>query len=82
MDDSVLIGRAAIKETIKMQKLLRLRQVIAPEGPLPISRSAWWLGVKEGRYPKPIKLGPRTTAWRSEDIEELVSKCSAQDLVQ
>lgn len=39
---------------------------------IPISRSAWWKGVKEGRYPKPIKLGPRTTAWRAEDIHNFL----------
>jgi prophage regulatory protein len=34
----------------------------------PVSRSSWWNGVKSGKYPKPYKLGPRTTAWRVEDI--------------
>lgn len=40
-------------------------------GRLPISESSWWAGVKAGRYPRPIKLGPRTTVWRAEDIERL-----------
>lgn len=39
---------------------------------IPISRAAWWLGVKNGRYPKAVKLGPRTTAWRVEDIRALI----------
>ena len=47
---------------------LRLPYIIAPRGPLPISRSSWWAGVKDGRFPKPVKLGPRITAWRVEDI--------------
>jgi len=38
----------------------------------PVSRSTWWLGVKDGRFPKPVKLGPRTTAWRVSDIRELL----------
>jgi len=25
-----------------------------------------------GRYPKPVKLGPRTTAWRVSDIRALI----------
>ena len=54
--------------------LLRLPQVLAI---IPISRSAWWQGCKTGRYPKPLKLGPRTTAWRSDDIAALVDKISA-----
>lgn len=40
---------------------------------IPVGRSSWWAGVKTGRYPKPIKIGARTTAWRVEDIRELMS---------
>lgn len=53
--------------------LLRLREVLAPEGPIPVSRSAWWAGVATGRFPKPVKLGPRTTAWRSQDVRALLN---------
>jgi prophage regulatory protein len=52
--------------------LVRLSSILAPAGPIPISRSAWWAGVRTGRYPKAIKLGPRTTAWRAEDIHKLI----------
>jgi len=41
---------------------------------IPIGKSTWWAGVKNGRFPKPIKLGPRTTAWRVEDIRQLIEK--------
>ena len=51
---------------------LRLSQIIHPHGPLPISKSSWWAGVRSGRYPQPVKLGPRITAWRYEDIRSLV----------
>jgi len=50
---------------------LRLPQVLKI---VPISRSAWWEGCKTGRFPKPVKLGPRTTAWRAEDIAVLVKQ--------
>ncbi len=43
----------------------------------PVSRSTWWAGVKTGRYPQPFKLGERATAWRAEDIRELISSASA-----
>lgn len=39
----------------------------------PISRSAWWAGVAAGRYPQPVKLSARTTAWRAEDIRALLN---------
>ena len=40
---------------------------------LPISRSSFLNGVKTGKYPKPVKLGARTTAWRVEDIKALIA---------
>ena len=41
---------------------------------IPVSKSTWWAGVKSGRYPRPIKLGPRISAWRVEDIRKLISE--------
>lgn len=59
--------------------LLRLKQIIGdrkanpPISPIiPVSKSSWWAGVKSGKYPQPIKLGPRTTVWQDEDIRQLV----------
>lgn len=40
---------------------------------IPISRTSFLNGVKSGKYPKPVKLGERTTAWRVEDIRELIA---------
>ncbi len=40
----------------------------------PVSKSTWWEGVKTGRFPKPVKLGPRMTAWRVEDIRDLIDR--------
>jgi predicted DNA-binding transcriptional regulator AlpA len=53
---------------------VRLPQVLAPNGPIPVGRSTWWAGVKSGRFPKPVKLGPRTTAWKVEDIRALIQQ--------
>jgi predicted DNA-binding transcriptional regulator AlpA len=44
---------------------------------LPFSRSAWFAGVKSGRFPKPIHLSPRTSAWRNSDILKLAEELSA-----
>lgn len=52
----------------------RLPQILAPNGPIPVGRSTWWAGVKSGRFPKAIRLGPRTTAWRVEDIRALIER--------
>lgn len=51
---------------------LRLRSIIAPHGPIPVSKSTWWAGIKDGRFPKPLKLGSRITVWRVEDIRALI----------
>ena len=59
---------------------LRLRQIIGDpkaEPPIPpiipVKKSCWWSGVRTGRFPKPVKLGPRVTAWRVEDILVLIA---------
>jgi predicted DNA-binding transcriptional regulator AlpA len=62
---------------------LRLNQIVrtsnADGSPLlPISKSTWWAGVRSGKFPAPVKLGPRTTAWRSSDISELIEKLGAK----
>jgi prophage regulatory protein len=51
--------------------LLRLPEVLKL---FPVSKSTWWQGVSAGRYPKPIKIGPRCTAWRASDIRALIAK--------
>ena len=51
---------------------VRLKSILAPAGPIPVGRSTWWEGVKDGRFPKPMKLGKRTTVWRAEDIWALL----------
>lgn len=62
------------KATLPETGLVRLKQILAPFGPIPVSASTWWEGVKNGRFPKPVKLGPRTTAWRVEDIRRLIEE--------
>ena len=40
---------------------------------IPIGRSSFLAGVKSGKFPQPVKLGIRTTAWKVEDIRNLVN---------
>lgn len=56
---------------------IRLPDIIGPGRPIPVSKSTWWAGVKTGRYPKPVKLGPRITAWRVEDIRAFIERADA-----
>ncbi len=44
---------------------------------IPVGKTTWWKGIKSGRFPKPVKLGPNMTAWRVEDIRDLIEKISS-----
>lgn len=52
--------------------LVRVKSILAPAGPIPVSKSTWWDGVRSGRFPAPLKLGKGTTVWRAEDIWALI----------
>lgn len=45
---------------------------------IPVSKSSWWQGIRTGRYPKPVKLGPRTTVWTVESIRALIASTSQE----
>ena len=72
-----------MQENTPSPKLLRLNQILGKKGDaqkgipptppiIPVCKSSWWLGVKTGRYPQPVRLGKRTVAWRASDILALV----------
>jgi len=44
---------------------------------IPVCKSTWWAGVRSGRFPQPVKLGERITAWRVEDIRALIEQVAA-----
>ncbi len=39
---------------------------------LGIGKTTWWNGVREGRYPKPVKPSPNISAWHVDDIRRLI----------
>jgi predicted DNA-binding transcriptional regulator AlpA len=64
---------------------LRLAQIVGDpraNPPIPallaIGKSSWWAGIKTGRYPEGIKLGPRTTVWSLQAVLDSVEKHVAQ----
>lgn len=59
------------RPTLPDTGFVRLPQILAL---IPISRSAWWAGIREGKYPKGIKFGSKTTVWRAEDIRALIKQ--------
>lgn len=55
--------------TLPETGFVRLPQILAV---FPVSKSTWWLGVQQGRFPQPVKLTARITAWRVEEIKALI----------
>ncbi len=68
------IYKSAPSYTLPNDGFVRLRHILQA---IPISKSTWWAGVKTGRYPQPVRtLGQRITAWRVEDIRELIKNAA------
>lgn len=70
-DDALL----TLRDVINMPA--RSRMCPATRGLLPISRAAWYVGIKAGKYPKPIKLGSGNY-WRAGDIRRLINGQSVE----
>lgn len=61
--------------TIPQIGFVRLREVLTV---IPVGKTCWWAGVKSGRFPKPVKLSERCTAWKAEDIHALMKQIAEQ----
>ena len=62
-------------EILKYTALIKLPEVLQL---YPVSRSTWYQGIKLGKYPPPIKIGPRSSAWRLSDINKLIEDVGAE----
>jgi len=68
--------------TLPETGFLRLPQIIGNKKTgtpaiIPVCKSTWYAGVKSGRYPKPVRLSKRSSAWRVEDIRQLIDEVAA-----
>ncbi|MBQ3170747.1 MAG: AlpA family phage regulatory protein [Mailhella sp.] len=68
-----------MKDQLPLTGFMRLPQILQL---IPISKSVWWQGCRDGRFPKPVKLGPKTTAWRVEDIAALIERIGSSPQAQ
>ncbi len=50
---------------------MRLPQVLQV---IPVSRTTWYDGIREGRFPKGIKITGNIVGWKVSDIKNLVQK--------
>jgi predicted DNA-binding transcriptional regulator AlpA len=66
-----IVGREIGELENSIDWLLRLKDVLKI---FPVSKSTWWAGVKSGRFPAPVHLGPGITAWRWSDLRKLAEE--------
>ena len=57
------------------EKFLRRRKVEELTG---LARSTIYDRIKAGTFPKPVKIGDRSVAWRQSDIDDWQSDCIAR----
>jgi hypothetical protein len=64
-------------------RLIRLSNIIGnkkanpPIEPLvPVCKTSWLLGIKNGIYPQGIRLSPRVVLWRLSDVMAIVNRTS------
>jgi len=58
---------------VRLPQIIGNPKAVPPVLPvIPVKKSAWWDGVRTGRFPKPVKFG-RCTMWRVEDIRALIA---------
>ncbi|UIJ99253.1 AlpA family phage regulatory protein [Rhizobium leguminosarum] len=55
-------------------RLLRLSSILAPNGPIPVSKSTWWKKVRSGEFPPAIKISERVTCWNQQDVLALIQR--------
>jgi len=61
---------------IRLPQILGDRKADPPiPAVIPVSKSTWWNGIRQGRYPKPSKkFGPRIAAWDVKEIRALLER--------
>jgi prophage regulatory protein len=69
MDKTQMLQYAAAGDQ-SADRLLVLSEVLQR---FPVSKSTWFNGVRNGRYPQPVRLGVRRVAWRQSSINNLIA---------
>ena len=59
------------KGELPAEGFVRLEKVLEV---IPVSKSTWFRGIQAGRYPKPVKLGVRASAWRVDEVRDLIDR--------
>lgn len=60
------------------QRVIRLAGITGSKakpdsGLIPVSPATIWRWVRDGKFPKPFKLGSATTVWDAAEVEAFIS---------
>ena len=69
------LAAARAGAVLQADGLLRLPEVLAL---VPLAASTWWAGCRAGRFPAPVRIGPRCTCWRAADIRALLERLGSE----
>ena len=45
---------------------------------IPVSKNCWYMGVRSGKFPRPVAISEGCKAYRVEDIRALIERLSSQ----
>jgi predicted DNA-binding transcriptional regulator AlpA len=68
MPDTTIKTNEPTHNTAGEDVLIRLPEVLRI---IPVSKSTWWKGIKDGRFPEGRKFGSRITAWSRNEVLSL-----------
>ena len=59
------------------QRVIRVAEIATTKnrkGILPVSPATIWRWVREGKFPKPFKLGDSVTVWDAAEVEAFIAQ--------
>lgn len=68
--DHIKERKSEISKQMPYRRVLRRPDVSERTG---LGRSTLYAYIEEGRFPRPIRLGPRAVGWIEEEVDEWIS---------
>lgn len=58
---------------VQREGVALLREPVVRETVGGIGRTTLWRWIREGRFPKPVRLGANCIAWRADDVNQWIN---------
>jgi prophage regulatory protein len=62
-----------MEQRFPIEGLVRLKDILGPAGPVPVSRAHFWAMKARTGFPRSVKLSPRVTCFYASDIQLLLA---------